>query len=74
MKLKPTELSLSCKALETLTNWMSLLLSESIPTSVTETEAGGSQACHWVASISAHSREREVEALVQRKPWSRSIT
>lgn len=44
---------------------MALLLSESVPTSVTAAEAGGVQAHHWVAAISAHSREREFEALVQ---------
>lgn len=41
MKLKPTELSLSCKAFETPTNSVALLLSESVPTSVTAAEAGG---------------------------------
>lgn len=57
MELKPTELSLSCKSLETPSDWMPLLLSESAPTSVTEAKAGGAQGCHWVASISVYSRE-----------------
>lgn len=31
MELKPTELSPSCKSLETLSEWMPLLLSDSAP-------------------------------------------